>query len=150
WPRDACDWIAREQEHRLLGRPGADIGHVNMHLDRVGLMYVERRDTQIRQLESPVTQAVPEREQRLIRQIQILTGIVIAGVGRPAARALAEEHRDLAFGSRPAYRRAPTRGDTSGQEISGRIAGLTTEEPGGEQCIDLLDQPRDHERPPRE
>ena len=68
----------------------------------------------------------------------------------PAARPLAEEYRNLPHGTWPAHRRASARRDLPGNDISDRMAGLTTGKPGREHRVRPLDEPRHGQRPSRE
>ena len=59
-----------------------------------------------------------EREERLVRYIEILAGEAVLGICGTSARTLAEEQRHLSQGARPGDRRAPARADPTRDHIA--------------------------------
>ncbi len=96
--------------------------------------------------ESSIRKAKPEREQWVVRHIQVFTGVVIQRVVRATARTLSKINRDLALGSRPTDRRTSARGDMSENDITDRVTGFATQEPSREYGSRFLYQPRHHQR----
>src|SRR5262249_46836071 len=140
-PRHACNSVADEQKDRLLGRAVADVRDFDACLDRVVLAHLRRAHPKIGELEASVREAVTERKLRRIRLVEIPAGEMVVGCPGPAGRPRGEEDRDLAYRTRPGYRRPAARRDASRPHVGERVTRLAPEEPRREHGVRLLDQP---------